>query len=841
MKNNNIFNAIVNKKSLLDSWNCVLKGNSLTGTDRINIIKFSSNLDYNLDKLGFDLVNDLYMPAPVKIINKYKGIAIVSLVDKIVHYSVKKALEQVFKHEFIEHNYGYIEGKSIYQSIDYINHCIYNKNINFFYKLDIHNFFLSINHEKLMSIINLYDIDELTVNLICKILKTKIYNGEELFDNNKGLVLGSPLSPLLSNIYMIDIDRLFNNRFEMYCRYSDDILIGNSYEFDIESIDFIRSNLRKYDLKENSKKTQFVDAKTGFEYLGYEFKNHYDSRNYVVSPTQKDLPLILNYINDSSLAEEEIKYLTESVISLKNIYDKILLYKVIQKNSFKKYRRTVSQYLMSLKLNDDIIKDIDSIDDYDQIFEKLIDYYIKNNMFSLADKLNNEFRHIKDKLGSDNFPHDYEAINAYLDLFESCSTFYIGSINGNSITYVEIKRKLESSDVKRLIAQKQCFAVRPTIDGSFSEIFVIDIDIPKEILIKIEFNQKQIEVLLKKLKAIALNITEKLRMYNLKSYIEFSGYKGYHIWMFMNGAVSIENIWKLINDILKDVSFRHVNFECFPSEDGEMEQLIKIPLSVNLKSDIKSYFIDDNGKRAVDQLKFIKNIEKNDISRLPDRIATHVKKFNKTENKDLNNFEIPEYIKNILDNCHIINCLCNKALENNYLNYYERNAILYVFGQCGEQGKKYVHKIMSHCFNYNENITQGFIERMKEKPVSCQKLIGRFASLSEYCKCNFDDFPLFYPSPVIYGYIKSCDEVNKPDYIDKEQRIVEILKINEELKINSLANTLMELYSKKNEVEKDIAICKKELINIFEKMNITSFPVDKGMLILNDNDFYIKV
>ncbi len=236
MKNNNIFNAIVNKKSLLDSWNCVLKGNSLTGTDRINIIKFSSNLDYNLDKLGFDLVNDLYMPAPVKIINKYKGIAIVSLVDKIVHYSVKKALEQVFKHEFIEHNYGYIEGKSIYQSIDYINHCIYNKNINFFYKLDIHNFFLSINHEKLMSIINLYDIDELTVNLICKILKTKIYNGEELFDNNKGLVLGSPLSPLLSNIYMIDIDRLFNNRFEMYCRYSDDILIGNSYEFDIESI-----------------------------------------------------------------------------------------------------------------------------------------------------------------------------------------------------------------------------------------------------------------------------------------------------------------------------------------------------------------------------------------------------------------------------------------------------------------------------------------------------------------------------------------------------------------------------------------------------------------------------
>ena len=106
--------------------------------------------------------------------------------------------------------------------------------------------------------------------------------------------------------------------------------------------------------------------------------------------------------------------------------------------------------------------------------------------------------------------------------------------------------------------------------------------------------------------------------------------------------------------------------------------------------------------------------------------------------------------------------LVNKSMSTGYLTHFERLSILNVFGHLGEDGKEFVHKVMSYTINYQYNVTQGFINRIMEKPVSCVKLREQYKLVSsEYgCNCAFKRTKNCYPSPVIHA-LKDNNEHNK--------------------------------------------------------------------------------
>ena len=80
--------------------------------------------------------------------------------------------------------------------------------------------------------------------------------------------------------------------------------------------------------------------------------------------------------------------------------------------------------------------------------------------------------------------------------------------------------------------------------------------------------------------------------------------------------------------------------------------------------------------------------------------------------------------------CNLIRFLCQKAKTVHYLNHCERLSILYVFGHLGEEGKEFIHKIMSFTLNYSYQVTQKFILKCPEKPVSCLKLREQYKQIS---------------------------------------------------------------------------------------------------------------
>ena len=115
------------------------------------------------------------------------------------------------------------------------------------------------------------------------------------------------------------------------------------------------------------------------------------------------------------------------------------------------------------------------------------------------------------------------------------------------------------------------------------------------------------------------------------------------------------------------------------------------------------------------------------------------KKFTEVDT-NLDDFQITsDAVRAVMVSCNLIRYLCQKAKTVHYLNHYERLSILYVFGHLGEEGKEFIHKVMSFTLNYSYQVTQKFVLKCPEKPISCLKLREQYKQISAEigCSCGF--------------------------------------------------------------------------------------------------------
>ena len=127
---------------------------------------------------------------------------------------------------------------------------------------------------------------------------------------------------------------------------------------------------------------------------------------------------------------------------------------------------------------------------------------------------------------------------------------------------------------------------------------------------------------------------------------------------------------------------------------------------------------------------------------------------------DLSVFQdISENVREVLKGCRLMGYLCNRAVKTGYLTHFERLSVLYVFGHLGEDGKQFVHMVMSHTLNYQYNTTEHFIRLIPDKPISCVKLREQYKQITAECGCNcdFKRSKNCYPSPVLHAILLSSD------------------------------------------------------------------------------------
>ncbi|MBO6206100.1 MAG: hypothetical protein J6O73_04090 [Lachnospiraceae bacterium] len=387
---------------------------------------------------------------------------------------------------------------------------------------------------------------------------------------------------------------------------------------------------------------------------------------------------------------------------------------------------------------------------------------------------------------------------------------------------------------------------------------VFDVDISKKVLLQYDRGTDVFKKYLEKALRRAMEIVKVLRDAGIVGYVEYSGCRGYHVWIFFTEWVPARYQVLLMETVTGQLAKEDddIAIECFPGKmkqkPGKPGQPLKIPYGIHGRTGERSYFIEENGDPVTDVNHFVDGLSKTSLEVLKRVIAASFGKKavqDSTEvDTDLEAFgDISVSIQEVLEKCNLIRYLCQKAVKTAYLTHFERQSLLYVFGHMGEEGQKFIHKVMSFTLNYQYQITEKFIRKIPEKPISCPKLRDQYKNLTAEigCNCDFRHSKNCYPSPVLNAVSMSKDL--QPDITlptsrtltkEKEQSVVDEINIHK--KAQQLAGRILELKKQKRGLDRNIEKLEGELNEIFQAEKIDCLEIEMGLLVRRQTETGIE-
>ena len=329
-------------------------------TERVKANKGSSGVDGNgiedIEKIGIEkyltdikaeLTDGRYKPSPVKrvMIPKADGserpLGIPTVKDRIVQMAAKIAIEPVFEADFRDCSYGFRPKRSAKQALEKVRKACNNKGY-YVVDADIEKFFDNVNQDKLMVLVEQRISDRRIQKLIRQWLKSGVLYGNILTISELGTSQGSVISPLLANIYLNTLDRLWEKyglTHGILVRYADDtVIICKNKKSANHALNLLSYIMAKLDLKLHPKKTKIVsmwDGKEGFDFLGMHHRRmttetskgqlYKETYQYPSRKAMKKMKAeIKRNVNSRSLlvAKEEdlIKNLNPKITGWKNYY-----------------------------------------------------------------------------------------------------------------------------------------------------------------------------------------------------------------------------------------------------------------------------------------------------------------------------------------------------------------------------------------------------------------------------------------------------------------------------------------------------------------------------------------
>jgi len=150
------------------------------------------------------------------------GIPVV--MDRIVSQSINLVFIEIFDQDFTESNYGFRRGHSQHQAVRHVRDIV-KEGAEWCASIDLASFFDEIPHNLILKLIRRKISDESLVTLIARALKVGIMVDGQYKKTTKGCPQGSPLSPMLSNIVLNELDHELEKRGHRYCRWADDFVI----------------------------------------------------------------------------------------------------------------------------------------------------------------------------------------------------------------------------------------------------------------------------------------------------------------------------------------------------------------------------------------------------------------------------------------------------------------------------------------------------------------------------------------------------------------------------------------------------------------------------------------
>jgi RNA-directed DNA polymerase len=220
--------AVVERENMERAYKRVMRNKGAAGVDNMPVEALKAHLVLHWAEIKEQLLNGTYTPQPVlKVeIPKPDGVGIRTLgiptvVDRLIQQAVHQVLVPIFDPGFSESNYGYRHGRSAHDAVQAARRHITDGR-RWVVDIDLEKFFDRVNHDILMSRVARKVKDKHMLRLIRRYLQAGMMNDGIVGQRSEGTPQGGPLSPLLSNILLDDLDKELERRGHRFCRYADD-------------------------------------------------------------------------------------------------------------------------------------------------------------------------------------------------------------------------------------------------------------------------------------------------------------------------------------------------------------------------------------------------------------------------------------------------------------------------------------------------------------------------------------------------------------------------------------------------------------------------------------------
>ncbi len=221
---------ILSKENMTQAFHQVRKNKGAAGVDGISVNDLAATLRQRWDSIKHQVETGSYQPEPIlgveipKPNGKKRLLGIPTVVDRVLQQAIQQQLSPIFEPDFQQHSYGFRPNRNAHQAIRQALENI-NDGYHDIVDIDLKSFFDEVSHELLMTLIYRKVKCPLTLKLIRKFLRAPILINGKLVKRRKGVPQGSPLSPLLSNIILNELDKELTKRGHRYVRYADDFSI----------------------------------------------------------------------------------------------------------------------------------------------------------------------------------------------------------------------------------------------------------------------------------------------------------------------------------------------------------------------------------------------------------------------------------------------------------------------------------------------------------------------------------------------------------------------------------------------------------------------------------------
>ena len=289
-----LLEVILSPNNLNKAYKAVVRNKGCGGIDEMSCEELLPWLLANKDELMCSLLDGSYRPNPVRRVEipkdngKKRLLGIPAVVDRMVQQAINQVLTTIYEPQFSKQSFGFRPRRGCLNALREVQKIV-DEGYKYVVDLDLERFFDTVSHSKLIEILSRTIKDGRVVSLIHKYLRSGVIDKGLWHASEEGTPQGGPLSPLLGNIMLNELDKELARRGHPFVRYADDSMIFCKSK---RAAERVRKSITKFIegqlfLKVNKEKT-VVSYIRGVKYLGYSFYVKKGKCQLTVHPKSRD-------------------------------------------------------------------------------------------------------------------------------------------------------------------------------------------------------------------------------------------------------------------------------------------------------------------------------------------------------------------------------------------------------------------------------------------------------------------------------------------------------------------------------------------------------------------------